>query len=116
MEDSVRFMLFYTSMLLSCEDEELPDFIDNTASVNYIGGIPIDLHECSIEELRGIREGFVRQILDQAKNELDKLATVQPLKYKPEYNGQIDIWDGFHRLNGIVRMKDAVVRLVKEGE
>lgn len=87
MEDSVRFMLFYTSMLLSCEDEELPDFIDNTASVNYIGGIPIDLHECSIEELRGIREGFVRQILDQAKNELDKLATVQPLKYKPEYNG-----------------------------
>lgn len=92
------------------------DFIDNTASVNYIGGIPIDLHECSIEELRGIREGFVRQILDQAKNELDKLATVQPLKYKPEYNGQIDIWDEFHRLNGIVRMKDAVVRLVKEGE
>lgn len=89
MEDSVRFMLFYTSMLLSCEDEELPDFIDNTASVNYIGGIPIDLHECSIEELRGIREGFVRQILDQAKNELDKLATVQPLKYKPEYNGLI---------------------------
>ena len=116
MEDSVRFMLFYTSMLLSCEDEKLPDFIDNTASVNYIGGIPIDLHECSIEELRGIREGFVRQILDQAKNELDKLATVQPLKYKPEYNGQIDIWDEFHRLNGIVRMKDAVVRLVKEGE
>lgn len=116
MEDSVRFMLFYTSMLLSCEDEELPDFIDNTASVNYIGGIPIDLHECSIEELRGIREGFVRQILDQAKNELDKLATVQPLKYKPEYNGQIDIRDEFHRLNGIVRMKDAVVRLVKEGE
>lgn len=116
MEDSVRFMLFYASMLLSCEDEELPDFIDNTASVNYIGGIPIDLHECSIEELRGIREGFVRQILDQAKNELDKLATVQLLKYKPEYNGQIDIWDEFHRLNGIVRMKDAVVRLVKEGE
>lgn len=116
MEDSVRFMLFYASMLLSCKDEELADFIDNTASVNYIGGIPIDLHECSIEELRSIREGFVRQALNQAKDELDKLATVQPLRYKSEYDGQIDIWDEFHRLNEIVRMKDAVVRLVKEGE
>lgn len=112
MEDSVRFMLFYASMLLSCEDEELADFIDNTASVNYIGGIPIDLHECSIEELRGIREGFVKQV----KDELDKLTTVQPLRYKPECDGQIDIWNEFHRLNGIVRMKDAIVRLVKEGE
>ena len=51
MEDSVTFMLFYASMLLSCKDEELADFIDNTASVNYIGGIPIDLHKYSIEEL-----------------------------------------------------------------
>ena len=42
MEDSVRFMLFYASILLSCKDEELADFIDNTASVNYVGGIPID--------------------------------------------------------------------------
>lgn len=45
MEDSIRFILFYASMLLSCEDKELADFIDNTASVNYISGIPIDLHE-----------------------------------------------------------------------
>lgn len=116
MEDSVRFTLFYASMLLSCEDKELADFIDNTASVNYIGGIPIDLHECSIEELRSIRKGFVRQALDQAKDELDKLVIVQPLRYKPECDGQIDIWNEFHRLNGIVRMKDAVARLVKEGE
>ena len=111
MEDSIRFILFYASMLLSCEDKELADFIDNTASVNYIGGIPIDLHECSIEELRGIRERFVRQVLDQVKDELDKLATVQPLKYKPEYDGQTDIWDEFHRLNGMVRMKDTVVKI-----
>ena len=111
MEDSVRFMLFYASMLLSCKDEELADFIDNTASVDYIGGIPIDLHECSIEELRNVREGFVKQTLDQTKDELDKLATVQPLRYKPEYDGQIDIWDEFHRLNGMVRMKDAVVKM-----
>jgi len=116
MEDSVRFMLFYASMLLSCKDEELADFIDNTASVNYAGGIPIDLHKCSIEELSGIREGFVKQVLSQAKDELDKLAIVQPLRYKSEYDGEIDIWDEFRRLNGIVRMKDAVVRLVKEGE
>lgn len=115
MENSVRFMLFYALMLLSCKDEELADFIDNTASVNYIGGIPIDLHECSIEELSGIRE-IVRQVLSQAKDELDKLTTVQPLRYKSEYDGQIDIWDEFYRLNGIVRMKDAVARLVKEGE
>ena len=111
MEDSVRFMLFYASMLLSCKDEELADFIDNTASVDYRGGIPIDLHECSIEELRNVREGFVKQTLDQTKDELDKLATVQPLRYKPEYDGQIDIWDEFHRLNGMVRMKDAVVKM-----
>lgn len=116
MEDSVRFMLLYASMLLSCKDEELADFIDNTASVNYVGGIPIDLHKCSIEELSGIREGFVRQAMSQTKDELDKLATVQPLKYKSKYDGQIDMWDEFHRLNGIIRMKDAVVRLVKEGE
>lgn len=115
MEDSVRFMLFYASILLSCKDEELADFIDNTASVNYVGGIPIDLHECSIEELSGIREGFVRQVLSQAKDELDKLAT-QPLRYKPVYDGQIDMWDEFYRINGMVRMKDAIVRLVKEGE
>jgi hypothetical protein len=116
MEDSVRFMLFYASILLSCKDEELADFIDNTASVNYVGGIPIDLHECSIEELSGIREGFVRQVLSQAKDELDKLATVQPLRYKPVYDGQIDMWDEFYRINGMVRMEDAIVRLVKEGE
>lgn len=116
MEDSVRFMLFYASILLSCKDEELADFIDNTASVNYVGGIPIDLHECSIEELSGIREGFVRQVLSQAKDELDKLATVQPLRYKPVYDVQIDMWDEFYRINGMVRMKDAIVRLVKEGE
>lgn len=116
MEDSVRFMLFYASILLSCKDEELADFIDNTASVNYVGGISIDLHECSIEELNDIREGFVKQVLSQAKDELDKLATVQPLRYKPEYDGQIDMWDEFYRLNGIVMMKDTVVRLVKEGE
>ena len=30
MEDSVRFMLFYASILLSCKDEELADFIDRT--------------------------------------------------------------------------------------
>lgn len=116
MEDSVRFMLLYASMLLFCKDEELADFIDNTASVNYVGGIPIDLHKCSIEELSGIREGFVRQALSQAKDELDKLATVQPLRYKPEYDGQIDMWDEFYKINEMVRMKDAVVRLVKEGE
>lgn len=53
----------------------------------------------------------MRQVLDQVKDELDKLATVQPLKYKPEYDGQIDIWDEFHRLNGMVRMKDTVVKI-----
>ena len=72
MEDSVRFMLFYASILLSCKDEELADFIDNTASVNYVGGIPIDLHECSIEELSGIREGFVRQVLQDKWNGKDE--------------------------------------------
>lgn len=111
MEDSVRFMLFYASLLLSCRDEELADFIDNTASVNYVGGISIDLHECSVEELSAIREGFVRQILNQAKDELDKLTTVQPLRYKPECDGQIDIWNEFHRLNGIIRMKDVIVKM-----
>ena len=110
MNDSTRFMLIYTSMLLSCKDEELADFLTNTVVTD------IELHKCSIEKLKEIRDEIVRLVVNQTKDELDEIYKIQPLEYKLEYDGQINLWSEFYSLGGITRMKDTFVRLAKEGE
>lgn len=110
MKDCNRFLLLYMNMLYRCKDNEIADFLMNTAYFSE-DNQNIDLHSYSIEELVKIRENIIKSIMGEISNELDK-EILKPIEYKPDYyDGQINIWERFYALDIPNRMKNAVIRI-----
>ena len=94
MTDSNRFLLFYMDMLLKCKDNEIADFLMNTAYISD-NSKNINLHDYSIVELKKIKENIIKYIIDIISKEYNK-EILKPIEYKHEqYSGQINIWERF---------------------
>lgn len=109
MKDSSRFLLIYIDMLRRCKDNEIADYLMNTA---YFSGDNqnIDLHIYSITELIKFRENIIKSFMEEISKELDE-EILKPIEYKPDcYDGQINIWERFYALDIPNRMKNAVIR------
>ena len=110
MNDSNRFLLLYVDMLLKCKDNEIADFLMNTAYFSD-NGKDINLHNYPIVELKKIRENIIKYIMDTISKEFDK-EILKPIEYKPErYDSQINIWERFYDLDIPNKMKNAVIRV-----
>lgn len=110
MNDSNRFLLLYMDMILKCKDNEIVDFLMNTAYFSD-NGKNIDLHNYSINELREIRENIIKSIMEEILKELDE-EILKPIEYKSEqYDGQSNIWKTFYDLDIPNKMKNAVIRI-----
>ena len=110
MKDSIRFLLVYMDMLRRCKDNEIADFLMNTAYFSEENQ-NIDLRSYSIEELIKIRENIIKFIMEEISKEFDE-EILKPIEYKPDcYNGQINIWEKFYSLDILNRMKNAVIRI-----
>lgn len=110
MKDSNRFLLLYIDMLCRCKDNEIADFLMNTAyfSDDYQN---IDLHDCCIEELVKIRKNIIKSIMKEVSKDIDS-EILKSAEYKPEqYDGQINIWEEFYDLDIPNKMKNAVIRI-----
>ena len=110
MKDTNRFLLLYMDMLIKCKDNEIADFLMNTAYFSD-NGKDINLHDYSIVEIKKIRENIIKYIMDTISKEFDK-EILKPIEYKPErYDGQINIWERFYALDIPNKMKNAVIRI-----
>ena len=97
-------------MLIKCKDNEIADFLMNTAYF-LDNGKDINLHDYSIVEIKKIRENIIKYIMDTISKEFDK-EILKPIEYKPErYDGQINIWESFYALDIPNKMKNAVIRM-----
>lgn len=109
MKDSSRFLLLYIDMLRRCKDNEIADFLMNTAYFSE-DNQNIDLHSYSIEELIKFRENIIKSFMEEISKELDE-EILKPIEYKSDYyDGQINIWEDFYALDMPNRMKNAVIR------
>ena len=98
MKDTNRFLLLYMDMLLKCKDNEIADFLMNTAYFSD-NGRDINLHNYSIVELKKIRENIIKYIMDTISKDLDS-EILKSVEYKPkQYDGQINIWEKFYALD-----------------
>lgn len=105
-----RFLLLYMDMLLRCKDNEIADFLMNTAYFSD-NGKDINLHDYSIFEIKKIRENIIKYIMDIILEEFDKKVS-KPIEYKPEqYDGQINIWERFYALDIPNKMKNVIIRM-----
>lgn len=110
MKDTNRFLLLYMDMLIKCKDNEIADFLMNTAYFSD-GGQDIDLHDYHIDELTEIRENIIKYIMDTISKDLDS-EILKSVEYKPkQYDGQINIWERFYALDIPNKMKNAVIRI-----
>ena len=110
MKDSNKFLLLYMDMLIKCKDNEIADFLMNTAYFSD-NGKDINLNDYSIVELKKIRENIIKYIMDTISKEFDK-EILKPIEYKPErYDGQINIWERFYALDIPNKIKNAVIRI-----
>ena len=108
MKDTNRFLLLYMDMLIKCRDNEIADFLMNTAYFSD-DGQNIDLHNCCIDELVKIRKNIIKSIMKEVSKDID---SVKSTEYKPEqYDGQINIWEEFYALDIPIKMKNAVIRI-----
>lgn len=105
-----KFLLLYMDMLIKCKDNEIADFLMNTAHFSD-NGKDINLHDYSIIEIKKIRENIIKYIMNIISKEFDK-EILEPIEYKPErYDGQINIWERFYTLDISNKIKNAVVRI-----
>ena len=110
MKDTNRFLLLYMDMLIKCKDNEIADFLMNTADFSD-NGEDINLHNYSTVELKKIRENIIKYIMDTISKEFDK-EILKPIEHKPErYDGRINIWERFYALDIPNKMKNAVIRI-----
>lgn len=110
MTDSNRFLLLYMYMLLKCKDNEIADFLMNTAYFSD-NGKDINLHNYSIVELKKIRENIIKYIMYTISKEFDK-EILKPIEYKPErYDSQINIWKKFYALDIPNKIKNVIIRM-----
>ena len=110
MSDTNRFLLLYMDMLLRCKDNEITDFLMNTAYFSD-NGKDINLHDYSIVEIKKIRENIIKYIMNIISEEFDK-KILKPIEYKPErYDGQINIWEKFYDLYIPNKMKNVIIRM-----
>lgn len=110
MKDSNRFLLLYIDMLRKCKDNEIADFLMNTACFSE-DNQNIDLRNYSIDELIKIRENIIKSIMEEVMKELDE-EILKTIEYKLDfYDGQIDIWERFYAIDMPNRMKNAVIRM-----
>ena len=109
MKDSSRFLLLYIDMLHRSKDNEIADFLMNTAYF-LEDNQNIDLHSYSITELVKIRENIIKSFMEEISKELDE-EILKPIKYKLDcYDGQINMCERFYALDIPNRMKNAVIR------
>lgn len=110
MTDSNRFLLLYVDMLIKCKDNEIADFLMNTAYLSE-NGKDINLNDYSIIEIKKIRENIIKYIMDIISKEFNE-EILKPIEYKPErYYGQINIWERFYTLDIPNKIKNAVIRI-----
>ena len=110
MKDTNRFLLLYMDMLIKCKDNEIADFLMNTAYFSD-NGKDINLYNYSIVELKKIRENIIKYIMNTISKEFDK-EILKPIEYKPErYDGQINIWEEFYDLDIPSKMKNVIIRM-----
>ena len=109
MKDSSRFLLLYIDLLRRCKDNEIADFLMNTAYFSE-DNQNINIHSYSIEELVKIRENIIKSFMEEISKELDE-EILKPIEYKPDcYDGQINMWERFYALDIPNRMKNVVIR------
>ena len=97
-------------MLLKCKDNEIADFLMNTAYFSD-NDKDINLHDYSIVEIKKIRGNIIKYIMNIISEEFDK-KILKPIEYKPDrYDGQINIWERFYALDIPNKMKNAVIRI-----
>ena len=110
MKDSIRFLLLYIDMLCRCKDNEIADFLMNTAYFSD-DNQNMDIHSYSITELIKFRENIIKSFMEEILKELDE-EILNPIEYKPDYyDGQINMWERFYALDIPNRMKNAVIRI-----
>ena len=110
MKDTNRFLLLYMDMLIKCKDNEIADFLMNTAYFSD-NSKDINLHDYSIVEIKKIRENIIKYIMDTISKEFDK-EILKPMEYRPEqYDGQINVWKRFYALDIPNKIKNAVIRM-----
>lgn len=110
MKDSNRILLLYINMLHRCKDNEIANFLMNTAYFSE-NNQNIDLHSYSIEELIKIRENIIKSIMEEITKEFDE-EILKPIEYKSDYyDGQINIWERFYALDMPNKMKNAIIRM-----
>lgn len=105
-----KFLLLYMDMLIKCKDNEIADFLMNTAHFSD-NGKDINLHDYSIVEIRKIRKNIIKYIIGIISKELNK-EILEPIEYKSErYDGQINIWERFYALDIPNKIKNAVIKI-----
>ena len=105
-----RFLLLYVDMLIKCKDNEIADFLMNTAHFSD-NGKDININDYSIVEIKKIRENIIKYIMDIISKELNE-EILKPIEYKSErYDGQINIWERFYALDIPNKMKNAVIKI-----
>lgn len=111
MKDSSRFLLLYIDMLRRCKDNEIADFLMNTAYFSDDNS-NVDIRNYSTDELIEFRENIIKSIMEEITKELDD-EILKPIEYKPDYyDGQINIWERFYALDIPNKMK---MRLLEWG-
>lgn len=110
MNDSNRFLLWYIDMLCRCKDNEIADFLMNTAYFSD-GGQNMDLHDYCIDELVEIRKNIIKSIIKEVSKDIDS-ELLKSEEYKPEeYDGQINICEKFYGLDIPNKMKNVIIRM-----